>query len=391
MRLSVLCTRSILLVVLFLGGCATTEQVKDSLVKSGQRLKIIEQGLKALFPTPMPMPARPLYVLTVSAGRVGNNELLIVDADTWQVARRTSLLWAIPWDFSRDPEGRIWIGYGAQPGPERRVQVFTADGSLIKTMDLCFAPILPIHFAAGRAFVPCLQNGFEAAVVVIDLTTLEVIQQVDIRFPDNDFMLISTGGNENYFMLIGNRHDAKWVIPLDTHTLMTLDPLSMPDSNPEAILTYKDRFILLNSIAESLLVNKMMEPLPAGRPDLLIIDTEPTPRLTVYEMEIPGALYGVIDGDSLVSYHNAERYGFSAAPARAVSRLNLVTDEMEFWSLPDGWNARDIAIMDDDILLAHSIFIEPESAGLYRFDADTGELTMLVNIPGANRIIVPTQ
>lgn len=75
-----------------------------------------------------PLPNHPLYVPAVSAQRLGNNELVIVDADTWQITQRTSLLGVAPWDFSRDPQGRIWIGYGAQPGGDTRVQIFAPDG-----------------------------------------------------------------------------------------------------------------------------------------------------------------------------------------------------------------------------------------------------------------------
>ena len=47
-------------------------------------------------------------------------------------------------------------------------------------------------------------------------------------------------------------------------------------------------------------------------------------------------------------------------------------------------------MVNGEILLVHSIFSEPETAGLYRFDPPTGELTMLINIPGAHRILVPS-
>jgi len=77
-------------------------------------------------------------------------------------------------------------------------------------------------------------------------------------------------------------------------------------------------------------------------------------------------------------------------PTRAISRLNLVTNETTLWPLPEHWNARDIALVNGDIILAHSIFQEPlEQSGLYRFDPATGKLTMLVNIPNAVRILPP--
>jgi len=152
-----------MLLALIVSGCTPLGQFLEALVEVSQR---VNARMEVTVP---PLPERPLYVLTVSARRFDNNQLVIVDADTWQVTRRTSLPGVAPWDFSRDPQGRIWIGYGAQPGGDTRVQIFAPDGSLLKTMSLCAVPFLRIHFAAGRAFVPCLQSGFEAAVVVIDL------------------------------------------------------------------------------------------------------------------------------------------------------------------------------------------------------------------------------
>lgn len=386
MRFSLIRPLSIILLALILSGCMPIGQFLEALVEVSRRFN---QQMAVTIP---PLPVHPLYVLTVSARRFGNNQLVIVDTDTWQITQRTFLLGVAPWDFSRDPQGRIWIGYGAQPGGDMRVQIFAPDGSLLKTMTLCSDPILPIHFAAGRAFVPCLQSGFEAAVVVIDLASLEIVQQVDIRIPDDSFLLLATGGDENYCILIGNGNTSKRVVLLNTHTLATLlDPFSIPSSSLHTILAYEGRFIMLNSIAESLLHNKMVDPIPEGRPDLLIVDTKPIPAVSIYQMVAPGALWGIIEGDTLYAYHDAERFGFSPDPFRAISRLNLVTDKAELWPLPDGWNARDLTVSDGEILLAHSIAQQPETSGLYRFDPATGELMLLVNIPGAQRILAPAE
>lgn len=388
MRILAIRTIITILLALTLSGCTSLNQFMAALTKSGRMIgELTPSEVMA------PLPKRPLYVLTVSEPNLGDNQLVIVDADTWQVTQWTWLPRVAPWDLSRDPEGRVWIGYGAQPGGDKRVQIYAPDGALLKTLSLCIDPYLPIHFAAGRAFVPCLQSGFEAAVVIIDLASLEVIRQVDIRPRDDTFLLLATGGNEDYFALVGNGDisPSNRIILLDTHTLVTLDPLPIPISNAQAVLAYHGRLLLLNSIAESLLRNGMVEPLPAGRPDLLIVDTEPEPMLTTYEMVEPGALWGVLEGDMLYAYHNAELLGFNSDSFRAVSRLNLITNESELWPLPDGWNARDLALVNGKIILVHSLAPEPEKAGLYHFDPASGELTLLVNIPGAQRILPPTE
>jgi hypothetical protein len=336
-----------------------------------------------------PLPARPLYVLVVNAQVFGDNHLVIVDADTWQVARRVPLLGVTPWDFSRDPQGRIWVGYGAQPGGDRRVQVFAPDGALLKTLSSCLDPYLPTHFAANRAFVPCQENGFYAAVVIVDLASLEIVQKVDIRIEGDTFLLLGSGGNEDYFLMAGAGEGSSRVVLVDTHTLTMLEPLAIPGSNPKTILAYEHGFVLLNSVAESALRNSLAEPLPEGRPDLLIVDTDPIPAVSIRQMIAPGALWGVIEGDILYAYHNAERLGFNEDPVRGVSRTNLVTDEAEYWPLPDRWAAGDIAVVDQEILLIHAIYQDPNQSGLYQFDPETNELTRKTPILGAYRMIPP--
>jgi len=381
MRLPVFDKVGILLLILLLNGCRPVGQFLEVLVNSSQQINARMAGNAPALPT------HPLYVLEVYQ----NDELVIVDPATWQVMRRAPLLNENSWDFTRDPLGRIWIGYGATPGMETRVLVQAPDGRWLKTLSTCITPYLPIHFAAGRAFIPCLQTGFYAAVVVVDLASLEIVQQVDIRIPDDSFLLVATGGDENYFVLAGGGEVSNRIVLLNTHTLATLAPLPIPNSHPVTILDHQGRFFLLNSVAELAIREGWSDPLPNGRPDLLIIDTDPTLAFTVHEMVAPGAVWGEIAGDTLYAYHDAQRIGLNPNPFRAVSQLNLVTNEAKLWSLPDNWNAGDIAIVNEEILLTHNDSRNPEKSGLFRFDPATGELILLVNIHGAYRILPPAE
>lgn len=367
MRPSVLCTVGTLLVLLLLSGCGLAQQMAAARLSNAT-----------------PLPAHPLYVLEVHK----EDELAIVDTTTWQVARRTPLLNESAWDLTIDPQGRIWIGYGAAPEPETRVQVLAPDGRLLKTLSACLTPYLPIHFAAGRAFISCLQNGFYATVLVVDLTSLEVVEQVDIRIPDDSFLLVATGGDENYFVLAGGGRVSNRVVFLDTHTLALLEPLLIPASHPVTILADKGRFLLLNSVAGLAIHEGWSKPLPEGRPDLLIVEPKAEPALTIYEMVAPGAVWGVIKGDTLYAYHDAQQIGLTTDPFRAVSRLNLITHEADFWLLPDNWNAEDIVLVDGEIVLTHNDSQQPDQSGLFRFNPVSGEMTLLTNIYGAQRILL---
>lgn len=326
-----------------------------------------------------PFPTNPLYVM---ASAVGNRELLVVDPTTWQIVRRTQLLSAGISDFSRDPQGRIWLGYGAQPGVDERVQVFASNGKLLKTFTICADPFHKIHFAAGRAFIPCSENGYYASVVVVDLQTLEVQTKVEVGVEGDTFLLACSGGNEHFLALYGGGDtETNHFLLMDTHTLEIVQTIPMPYAAIRMILNYQEKkFLLLNSNPEPNLAADQ-------RTDLLVVDVANGFKRSAYPMKSWGALWGTIDGDMLYTYHNIEENGLREDPHRWISRLDLRTHKSEQWPLPDHWNAKDIAIVNGEIILAHSVGIEPETGGLYRFDPATGELMMLVNIPNAKRIL----
>ncbi|MFN8488668.1 MAG: hypothetical protein U0350_13795 [Caldilineaceae bacterium] len=327
----------------------------------------------AMPPSTTPLPARPLYVSTISAGKLGINQLILVNPTTWQVARQVPLLSEAPYDLSRDPQGRIWLGYSE----DHRVQIFAPDGRLLKTLTICLDPYLTIHFAAGHAFIPCLQSGFYASVVVVDLQSLEQVKQLDIRIDGDNFMLLATAGNEAYFSMMGNGNKNNRVVLVDTHTLSILIPILIPYGDLRTILPYQGHFLLLNGNPDSQ---------TKERQDLVIVDITKSPMVQTEQMPTSGALWGALKGDTLYIYHNTV-LGLKPDSARAVSRLNLTTHQSKLWPLPDHWDANDIAVVNGQILLTHSIFQKPEESGLYRFDPTTGKLTMLVNIPGAQRIL----
>lgn len=356
-----------LLLIVLLGGCSTLELVQ-------QRLS------QRPVDTATPMPAHPLYVI---ASAVSYHELLVVDPASWQIVRRSPLLQVGTWDFSRDPQGRVWLGYGAEPGADNRVQIFAADGTLLKTFTPCVDPFNKIHFAAGRAFIPCSENGFHAMVVVVDLQSLEIQQKLDIRVDPDTFLLISSGGSQDYFVLFGGGDtETNHFIVIDTHTLAILPPVSLPYGVPVRILTYQQQFLLLNSNPDPKVDSTQ-------RQDLFVVDATQNFSATTHSSAAWGALWGAIDGDALYIYHNIEQNGLREDPTRAISRLDLRTQQSEVWSLPDRWNADDLAIVNDEIILVHSIGSQPDTSGLYRFDPTTGMLTMLVNIPYAQRILPP--
>lgn len=358
------------LLTLVLSGCQEIKPVVRVVGEVFRRLGTAPSSTALDFT----LPAHPLYVL----GR--DSMLAIVDAESWQVVRTVNLGLTAPWRLSRDPQGRIWIGDGASPGVQRAVQVRAADGTWLKTFILCDDPHNTITFAHGYAFVPCHETGFYAAVAVIDLASLEVIKKIEVRIAGNTFISNSSSGNDDYFIMTGGGTVANYAVLMDTHKFDLLSPVPITYGAFMEILPFEDKFLILNA-------NPLLDTPQDERQDLITLDPAQAPTFTTDSLPAAGALWGAITGDFLYTYNNLEEIAGMDA-SRSISRFDLKTKTSELWPLPDRWVARDIAIVNGDILLAHSVTQESrEMDGLYRFDPATGDLTLLVNVRHANRIL----
>lgn len=358
-------------VSLLLTGCVLMNKLEQGVEQVVQQVSLASNGDQ----TQIVLPRDRLYVLS------RKYTLSIVDTMTWQVIKQTPTLQAAAYRLSQDPQGRIWIGYGASPGVDRVVQVYSPRGDLLKTFDLCDDPYETIHFAVDRAFVPCLDTGFFAAVVVIDLQSLEVETKIDIRIDGDTFTILSSSGNSNYFITMGGGTSVNHAALINTKTLELLPPIPLPPGTYSTLLSYDDSFFLLNA-------NPSLDNKPNTRPDLVKITPKQESPVTTFELSSPGAALGSIADDILYVYHNINFVYAGGDPNCSLTRFDLKTEKSETWSLPTNWKARDLKVVDGKILLAHSITQEPdEQAGLYEYDPTTGKLSMLVNIPGATSIL----
>lgn len=335
--------------------------------------------------TPALLPAHPLYVLAKGIGSDTHSELVIVDTDTWQVTQRTRILRAGAWGINRDPQGRIWIGYGATLDGDQRVQVLSAQGAPIKTLRLdgCADPYLPAQFAAGKAFVPCLQTGFYGAVQVLDLASLEVVATQEVRIEDSSFLIAATGATDEYLLLFGGGSEGAHGILIDVETLEMLDPVPTPwNSVVEMLVSYAGRFLIMNAY-------------PSGGENLIVLDPHTTPVVMTQTLSMPGAYRADVEGDTLYVYHSPTGYidnptseQQANASRRAVSRMDLKSGESKLWPLPDDWPGMDIAVVNDKIILAYS-GPDDTNDGLYQLDPESGALTQVLALPGAFHLLAP--
>jgi streptogramin lyase len=122
---------------------------------------------------------------------------------------------------------------------------------------------------------------------------------------------------------------------------------------------------------------------------VLIFDPATSGEITALELAA-GPRWGAIADDILYAYHEQRQTLYDLQPTTMLSRLDLKSGEVETWPLPNGWGARDLAVMNGYIVLAR-----PEQPGqdgedgVYRFDPLTGEVRLLVDIVDASGFVAP--
>ncbi|MBI1294601.1 hypothetical protein GC175_06545 [bacterium] len=332
------------------------------------------------------LPDFPLYVLTRNAkGSDGlrYNELAIVDVDTWSIVRRTTLPTGAPWNIDRDPLGRLWVSYASLPGEgDNRVVVLSAEGELDEILRPCPNPYLGVHFNTEYAFVLCAMNGFYAKVVVLDLLGFTEVEAVEVVSPDR-FGLVASDSIEGTILLYGAGAELNRVSLFDMQTYTVTATVTQDFSSIREIVHYED-----DGVVQFYLLNVISLKYPEKSDALLRLDLTTPPTLTEVSLPVLGPTWGTIVGNQLYSYHNPQQGTTSDSPLRFISRLDLQTGDSAFWPLPDSWSSGDIVGVSSQIVLAHSVYEDPHGdSGLYEFNPETGELTQLLHLPGALRLL----
>lgn len=332
-----------------------------------------------------PLPTQPIAVLAGESINGGQNRLTVLDSTTWSIYHEQSLPRSLAFNLDQDPQGRLWIGFVGYVGfPDNRLHIYASDGTLIQEMQPCYKPT-GTAFAGGHAFVACQDRGFHGELVVIDLSTLEVEQTIDLSIPTGVFLVSAVTANEDYVAIAGattvdnKGHIA--IILLDPHGLeikaktLTVEALG---THIRRIIPYDGRFYLLNG--------GNWEGDHAHEADIFVLEPGPSPTVTM-RTTARAPLWGDIEDGVLYAYHEQKRHLADFAAPCLISRLELASGMVETWPLPDGWQAGDLRIIDGEVLLTRrgQLGDDPDD-GIYRFDPSTGTVTLLVDVPDATKL-----
>ncbi|MCB0045259.1 MAG: hypothetical protein KDD92_07515 [Caldilineaceae bacterium] len=334
------------------------------------------------------VPDSPLYVVATGPESVSGltNELLLLNSETGKTLNRTRLLknGVIIWQMSSDPDGRIWIGYYGTPGnSSNSVDVFSPEGYHLQTLYTCANPGYGIHFADGYAFVACGGNGFKGGVSIVDLESLEVIEFIELS-AEPSFLLLASAQNDDSLAFFGSSqtHSTLFLLYTEPFKITKAEEI-YGSASPREVIGDGNEFFLLNT-ASSLH--------PDDPKDVRILS--PTESVLVADVSLPARspLWGAINDQKLYSFHSSQGAIVGDSPERAISSYDLITSEMDLWLLPDNWDASDMAVINDQIVLVGQPSVTAESDpihGLYAFDPESGELSLLYEIPGARLVLQP--
>src|SRR5262249_59183510 len=105
-------------------------------------------------------------------------------------------------------------------------------------------------------------------------------------------------------------------------------------------------------------------------------------RITV----APSPLWAAVADDVLYLYHDRSWNSLSASTARALSSYDLTRHTVREWGLPDGFDARAIAVLGDRIVLASPDPGPGRAAGVYAFDVRDRALVDPIPLAGAEKL-----
>lgn len=352
---------------------------------------LVGLGLGACGSPTTPLPANRLSVLAGESINDGKNRLTVVDTSTWDIWHTTHLPRSLAHNLDRDPYGRLWVGFTGSVGVrDDRLRIYSPAGDLLKEMHPCSGP-LGTAFAAERAFVACLDTGFRGMFVVIDLQTLEVERTIELSMQLSQYEYFAVGAiaaNEAYVVVTGGTRDVAekkgytGAIFLDPHRLEIVARLPGIDARAayvRRIIPYDGQFYLLNG--------GNWDAQYAEQPDILVLDPGPPPTVTGTIMVARAPAWGDIEDGMLYVYHDQKRHMADFHGAGLISRVDLAQGTVTTWPLPDGWGGFDLRVIRGEVLLARQgdLGDDPDD-GVYRFDPDTGMLTLLVDVPDATRL-----
>lgn len=321
-------------------------------------------------------------VVVVSSGKDVEVRGLTADAQT--------IRWTVPMpgcrilSMDRDPRGQIWIACSGKSDQEGRVSVWSPDGCAVTTFATRGRPEAGIVFARDRAYILCALRGFGGAVDVVDMDRLEYVTTwpVPPREPNGAYLLLAGAVSSGQLLVSGMtrgpeancRYAVLSMFDVESGR-MTWQSEPLKGVDIWSILPYRDGFLLLNVASD--------ERGDAPPADLIYLDT----RHNMERWSVARApLWGILHGDILFLYHNPAWNSLKDPASRLISRVDLRTRAIKAFPLPDYWNAVDIMLQGNDVILCGGKLDDSNRSGLYRVDWAERQIRQIRSIPGVIRM-----
>ncbi|MBM4412353.1 MAG: hypothetical protein FJ040_02730 [Chloroflexi bacterium] len=344
------------------------------------------------------IPAQPLYVVAGKRAIPGldASAIWLLDRTTFAPTTQRDLPLTFIHDGFIDTQ-RIWLGYAGDLNEDAYdAATLSLDLRSAHTHRVCMEPI-SVHPFGDDVLVLCQERGFEGKVVRMRAETGEILQEQSLVTNFGDMMLLTSYLHNNELVIFGitrndyqNQDEGCELQIIDPDTLTRKKCLTTQGHlvSPGGFLKIDDQTLYILNESSAYLESEQRPATDVFR--YRTGDSVLTPLANFGRSPEMGTIH---DG-YLYTVHNIwDSYYLTEASMTRIYKTNLATWESTYWEY-DFYEWRyigDIATVDGHILLTRFGHDDVNQEGLYRLNTDTGELTMVVALPGVSLILMPKE
>ncbi len=339
----------------------------------------------------VPLPAHPLYVIHGQNAVPGQQSAItLVDRDTWTALGTRTFTASFIYQATYDQDA-IWFGLAGDVDNDAFTAVRVQPGlEAHRKIATCMEPSY-VHRYQQTLLVVCPERGFVGKIQRIDAASGILLNEVTAQTSQGDmYIQFSVLFRDELYVngdgIMGNAGNPSEIQVYDPVTLQLKRKIVLPDviGITEAI-PYGDDILFLNMSShyrESL--HDTFHDVYRYSPDTNILT--PLPLIQRSPMQ------GVIVDNTLYTIHFSQPFATEGRmPNVEIYKTHLDTYQQTHWTYPtNGWShIGDMAAIDGRILITKYYDSNAGNEGIYALDTTTGELSMVMQLPGATLLLEP--
>jgi hypothetical protein len=340
----------------------------------------------------VPLPAHPLYVIHGQNAVPGQQSAItLVDRDTWTALGTRTFPASFIYQATYDQDA-IWFGLAGDVDNDAFTAVRVQPGlEAHRKIATCMEPSY-VHRYQQTLLVVCPERGFVGKIQRIDAASGILLNETEVATQWGDMYV-------HFSYLIGdevyvegssfNKEDTEYttVVVFDAGTLQQKRIIHADGIlGTHDLIVGEDGTIYMLNFSSHYLQDE-------GQPFADVYTFDPS---TYTYSPLPliqrSPLYGAILDGYLYTIHFSDLSIAGNRPNHVeIHKTNLTTWQNTHWKYPaNGWSRiGDMAAIDGRILITKYSDSNAGNEGIYALDTTTGELSMVMQLPGATLLLEP--